>query len=153
MIKCLQMFSCQFYEKWMPFRERNMKVLYTWKCCLHSYNRNSDLHFTTKAVMHCRNCNRDSHLHKYNKNCHPHIQCRNCHYCINAAETSNSTIANETVKCMIATKRPTNTTVTESTIGIVAIEPQNLNNCIRRFNLYKCCRGCQLHSSNRSFHL
>ena len=68
----------------VPFREKNIKLLYTWKCRLHSYNRNSILHFIAEAVIHCRkyhlhNCNRDSHLLKYNKNCHPHIPCRNCH--------------------------------------------------------------------------
>ena len=131
------MFSCQFYEKSVSFREKNMKLLYTWPCHLHSYNRNSNLHFTTETVKHCRkyhlhNCNRDFRLHKYNKNCHPHIQCRNCHYCISAPETYNCIIATETVTCMIATERPPNVTVTESTICIVAIEPQNLNNYITR---------------------
>ena len=51
---------------------------------------------------------------------------------ISAAETYNCIIATETVTCMIATERPPNVTVTESTICIVAIEPQNLNNYITR---------------------
>ena len=65
-----------------------------------------------------------------------------CH--ISAAETSNCIIVTETVACMIITERPSNITVTESTISIVVIEPQNLNNCIRRFHLYNSCRECQL---------
>ena len=73
--------------------------------------------------------------------------------CIGAAETSNCIIATETVTCMIATEIFTYTTVTESTICIVEIEPQNLHNCNRHCHLHNCYRECHFHSSNRNCHL
>ena len=73
--------------------------------------------------------------------------------CINATETFNCIIAAETVTCIIATKRSTNISVAESTTEIIAIEPQNLHNCNRRWNLLNYYRKCQLHSSNRNIQL
>ena len=112
-----------------------------WKCHLHSYNRNSNLHFTIETVVDCRkyhlpNCKRDSHLHKYNKNCQPHIWTETV-TCIIAAEIPNWIIATETFTCMIAPERSTNITVIESTTCKVAIEPQNLQNCNRPCHLHK----------------
>ena len=118
-----------FLSKWVPVWEKNIKMLL----------ENSNLHFTIKTIVHCRkhhlhNCNRDLHLHIYNKNCYLHIWCRKCHL-HSAAETSNSIITTETVTWMITMERSTNITVTEITICIVAIEPQNLHNCKRYCHL------------------
>ena len=73
--------------------------------------------------------------------------------CKSAAETSNYIISTEIVTCVIATERPTNITTSKTTNCIVAMESQNLNNCFRRYHLHNSCRECQLHSSNRKFHL
>ena len=53
--------------------------------------------------------------------------------CINATETFKCIIA--TVTCIIARKRSSNISVAESTTNIIAIEPQNLHNCNRRWHL------------------
>ena len=62
----------QFFEKWVSFRERSIKLLLESVTCI------------TETFMPCRkyhldNCNRDSHLPKYKQNCHPHIWWKNCH--------------------------------------------------------------------------
>ena len=108
------------------------------------------------CIMQCRkyhlhDCNKDS-LHNFSKNCHPHIWCRIFHWhCV--AETSNCIIATETVTFITATKRSTNISAAESTTNIIAIEHQNLYNCSRCWHLHNCYEKCQLHSSNRNFHL
>ena len=65
-------------------------------------------------------------MHKYHKNCLTHKFHAETVSCIRAAETSNCMIANETVTCMIATQISTKITVTENTIYIDEIEPENL---------------------------
>ena len=67
------MFSGQFYEKWMPVRERNIKLLLETL----AYIATTETVITMERVMrimHCRNlhnCSRNSHLHNYNKKLSP----------------------------------------------------------------------------------
>ena len=55
--------------------------------------------------------------------------------CINGAETSNCIISTEIVTCIIAPKRSTKINVAESTTNVIAIEPQKLYDCNRRWHL------------------
>ena len=91
------MFSDQFYEKRLSFRERNMKLLletvtYIRVTCKITME-------TVMCIMHCRkyhlhDCNRDSHLHNCNK-----IVTR-----IFAAETVTCKCTAKTSNCIIATE-------------------------------------------------
>ena len=150
------MFSCQFYEKWVSVRERNIKLLLesvsyiaikeTVTCILEYKQLCTAESITCKIAIETPICINTIKIVT-------HIFDKETVTCISAAETSNSIIATETVTCMIATERSTNITVTESTTCIVAIEPQNLHNCNRRCHLHNCYRECQLHSSKRNCHL
>ena len=111
---------------------RELYKIVIWKCHLHSYNRNSKLHFTIETVVDCRkyylhNCKRDSHLHKYKKNCQPHIWPRKCHLhkCCRNFQLNN---CNRNIHMHDCNRKTTNIIVTESTTCKVAIEPQNLQN-------------------------
>ena len=99
----------------------------TWKCHLHSYNRNNNLDFTIETVVH----RWEYHLHKYNKNV-THIFDAETVTCVSAAET-NWRIATETVTCMIATERSTSITVKwflkKSLKIICSMKFCNLNEC------------------------
>ena len=91
------------------------------------------------CIMHCRNyhlhdCSRDSHVHNFKK-------------------IVTHLFAAETFTCINATKRSTNIIVEESTTDIIAIALQNPHNCNRRWHLHNCYGMCQLHSSNRNYHL
>ena len=108
------MFSHQFYEKRLSFRERNMKLLletvtYVRVTCKIAME-------TVTCIMHCRKYHlrdcRDFHLHSYNKNCHLHICCRNCHLhiCCRSFKLHNCNR-----NCLIVTERSTKIQVTEST--------------------------------------
>ena len=88
---CLLMFSGQFYEKWVSVRERNIKLL------LQTVTHIATTETVTRiiaieiimCIMYCRkyylhDCNRNSHVHDFNKNCRPasrnfhlHKYCRN----------------------------------------------------------------------------
>ena len=84
---CLLMSSGQFYEKWMSVRERNIKLLLeavTYMATMETATCIIAIEIVM-CIMHCRkyhlhDCNRDSHLHKFNKNCLPHIYCRDFHW-------------------------------------------------------------------------
>ena len=82
---------------------------------------------TVMGIMHCRkcNCNRDSHLHNYNKIV-IRIFVAESFTCICAAETSNCIIAAETVTCIIVTETSINIPVTEGTTSKLAKMQQTL---------------------------
>ena len=68
------MFSCQFYEKRVSVRERNIKSLLA---SVNYIDRNRNLYFTIQTFVHCRkyhlyNSNGDSHLHNCNGDSHLH---------------------------------------------------------------------------------
>ena len=76
----------QFYEKWVSFRERNIKFLL--EIVTYIATTETDTWIITikiaMCIMHCRkeylrDCNRDSYMHNFNRNCHPRICCRNFH--------------------------------------------------------------------------
>ena len=97
------MFSDQFYEERLSFREWNMKFLLE----------------TVMCIMHCRKyhlhyCNRDSPICIITIKIVIHIFVAETVTCICAAEHSNCIIATETVTCIIVTERSTNIPVTES---------------------------------------
>ena len=147
------MFSCQFYEKWVSVRERNVKLLLennyidiTETCILQSKQL---------CTVESNTCTIAAETPTYINTIKiiTHIFNAETFTCVNSAETSNWIIAPKTVTCMIAKERSTNTTVIESTTCIVATEPQNLHNCNRRCHLHNCYRECQLHSSKRKCHL
>ena len=132
------MFSCQFYEKWVPFRERNIKLLLESVACIaitetityilqqkQSRTGESTTWIIATASPTCINTIKIV----------THVFKAETVTCISAAETFNCVVAAETITRMIATERSTNITVTESTICIVAIEPQNLKNWNRRCHL------------------
>ena len=124
------MFFGQFFEKWVSVRERNIKLLLETVTYI-TITETSTYMITTKIVT--------------------HIFVEETIACINAAGTSNSIIS--TVACTIATERSTSITVIESTICIIAMEPQDLHNWKRRCHLHNCYRRCQLHGSNRNCYL
>ena len=74
----MQMFSGQFYEKWMSVRERNIKLLLeavTYMATTETATCIITIEIVM-CIMHCRlTPNRGSHLDSFNKNCHPHICC------------------------------------------------------------------------------
>ena len=123
------MFSCQFYEKWLPVRERNIKLLLESVICI------AIAETVTLILQEKQLCTAESTTYIVATEiptCINTIKIVTQIFdaetvtCINAAKTSNSIIATETVTCMIITERSTNITITESTICKVAIEPQNL---------------------------
>ena len=66
------MFSGQFYEKWLSVRERNMKLLLKTVTYI-AIKKDSPSSERVVCIIHCRkyhlhNCDRDFHLHDYNKN-------------------------------------------------------------------------------------
>ena len=103
---CLQIFSGQFYEKWVLDRERSIKLLLETVTYLattvHNYNsRNSHAYQAeTPTCISSAKIVTD-------------IFAAEIFICINAAETSNSIITTETFTCVIATKRSTNIIVVE----------------------------------------
>ena len=154
---CLLIFSGQFYEKWVPVKERNIKLLLeivTYIATTETVTCIITIEIVIR-IMHCR-----YYLHGWNRDSCiisikivTHIFAAETFTCISVAETSNCIIATETVTFITATKRSTNISVAESTTNIIAMELQNLHNCSRQLHLRNCYRKCQLHSSNRSCHL
>ena len=140
---CSLTFSGQFYEKWVSVRERNIKLLLdhvTYIATTETVTCIITIELVM-CIMHCRkyhlyDCNRDSIKTV------THIFATETFTCTNAAETSNCIIATETVTCVITTKRYTNIYVVEITTDIIAIEPQNLHNCNRRWYQHNCYRKC-----------
>ena len=155
------MLSGQFYEKWVSVRERNVKLLLetvTYIATTETVTRKTTIEIVM-CIMHCRiyylhDCNKNSHLYSSVQNCQKLSEfAAETFTCINPAETFNCIIATETVICIIPIKRFTNINVAENTTNIIAIEPQKLHNCNRRWHLRNCYRNCQLHSSNKDCHL
>ena len=146
----------QFFEKWVSFRERSIKLLLesvtciavteTLTCILQQKQLCPAESTTWIIAIETPSC-------LNTKKIVTHIFDAKTVTCINAAETSYWVIATETATCMIGTETSTNITVTESTTCIVARQPQNLHNCNRCCHLHNCYRECQLHSSNRNCHL
>ena len=108
-------FSNQFFEKRLSFRERNMKLLletvtYIRVTCIITMKTGTYIMQCRKYYLH--NCNSNSHLHNYNKNCHPHICRRNCqlHMCYR-----NFLWHNCNRNSIIVTERSTSIKVTAST--------------------------------------
>ena len=101
------MFFGQFYEKWMPVRERN--IIRLLEAVIYMATMETATCIITleivMCIMQCRrhhlyDCNRDSHHHNFNNNCDPHICCRN--FNLNSvAETSNCIIATDVSTCII----------------------------------------------------
>ena len=66
------MFSGKFYEKWVSFRERNIKLLLetvTYITTTETVTCITTIE-TVMSIMHCRkyylhDCNRDSHVHNF----------------------------------------------------------------------------------------
>ena len=112
------MFFDQFYEKRLPFRQRNIKLLletvtYIRVACIIKME-------TVICIMHCRKY----HLHNYNKNCYQHVCCRNCHLhmcCRNFLQHNCNRDK------QIITERQTNIQVTESTTSKSAKMQQTLS--------------------------
>ena len=85
---CLLMFSCQFYEKWVSVRERNIRLLLETVTYIATTETVTCI-ITIEIVMcilHCRKyylhdwrLATETHMHIFNKNCHPHSCLRNFH--------------------------------------------------------------------------
>ena len=80
------MLSGQFYEKWVSVREKNIKLLL--QAVTYIATTVTITCITTieivMCIVHCRkyylhDCNRDPHVHSFNKNGHSDIYCRNFH--------------------------------------------------------------------------
>ena len=107
------MFSGQFYEKWVPVRERNIKLLLE---TVRYIARTGHLPIEiVMYIMHCRNTTcmivTETSTCIISIKIVTHIFAADTFTCINGAETSNYIISTKTGTC------------------IIAIEPQKLHNC------------------------